>query len=241
MKDRQERDGDKESISYYIGNRGGGVISKPASHQGEPGSSPGWVTGFSQVGIVPDDAVGRLVFSGISRFPQPLHSGVAPYSLQSPSSALKTSLLRAAQISSLTHSSYGGGKREIPEETCTPGTILTCENHGATPLGIEPGSPWWEAISLVARRSPTIMETLTSVALNLLRGELHQIQLPLAVIGDPSRTPLFLERYARGCLPSWESRECRQRRDFLASQTSSRLLEFPIRLATTQECSCETG
>ncbi|KAJ8895112.1 hypothetical protein PR048_000437 [Dryococelus australis] len=39
----------------------------------------------------------------------------------------------------------------------------------------------------------------------------------------------------------WESRECRQRRDLLASQTSSRLLEFPVRLATTQECSGETG
>ncbi|KAJ8894891.1 hypothetical protein PR048_000198 [Dryococelus australis] len=37
--------------------------------QGEPGSIPSWVTGFSQVGIVPDDAVGRWVFSGISRFP----------------------------------------------------------------------------------------------------------------------------------------------------------------------------
>ncbi|KAJ8881051.1 hypothetical protein PR048_017524 [Dryococelus australis] len=34
-------------------------------------------------------------------FPPPLHFGAAPYSLQSPSSALKSSLLRAAQISSL--------------------------------------------------------------------------------------------------------------------------------------------
>ncbi|KAJ8872222.1 hypothetical protein PR048_025824 [Dryococelus australis] len=33
----------------------------------------------------------------------PLHSDAAPYSLQSPSSALKTSLFRVAQISSLTH------------------------------------------------------------------------------------------------------------------------------------------
>ncbi|KAJ8869262.1 hypothetical protein PR048_030834 [Dryococelus australis] len=41
--------------------------------------------------------------------------------------------------------------------------------------------------------------------------------------------------------PFWESRECRQWRDLLASQTSSRLLEFSIRLATTQECSGETG
>ncbi|KAJ8897263.1 hypothetical protein PR048_002609 [Dryococelus australis] len=33
--------------------------------------SPAWVTGFSHVGIVPEDAVGRWVFSGISRFPRP--------------------------------------------------------------------------------------------------------------------------------------------------------------------------
>ncbi|KAJ8898304.1 hypothetical protein PR048_003664 [Dryococelus australis] len=42
--------------------------------QGEPGSIPGGVApppGFSQVGIVPDDAVRRRVFSGISRFPRP--------------------------------------------------------------------------------------------------------------------------------------------------------------------------
>ncbi|KAJ8872367.1 hypothetical protein PR048_025971 [Dryococelus australis] len=37
-------------------------------------------------------------------FPPSFHSGAATYSRQSPSSALKTSLLRAAQISSLTHS-----------------------------------------------------------------------------------------------------------------------------------------
>ncbi|KAJ8866861.1 hypothetical protein PR048_032722 [Dryococelus australis] len=79
-------------------------INTLASHQGEPGSIPDRVTGFSQVGIVLDDAVGRRVFSGISRFPPPLHPGAAPNSLQSPSSALKTSLLRAAQISSVTHS-----------------------------------------------------------------------------------------------------------------------------------------
>ncbi|KAJ8888815.1 hypothetical protein PR048_008307 [Dryococelus australis] len=42
-------------------------------------------------------------------------------------------------------------------------------------------------------------------------------------------------------VPFWESRECRQWRDLLVSQTSSRLLEFPIRLATTKECSGETG
>ncbi|KAJ8879886.1 hypothetical protein PR048_020506 [Dryococelus australis] len=57
-----------------------------------------------QVGIVADDAVGRRVFLGDLPFPPPLHSVAAPYSLQSPSSALATSLLMAAQISSLAHS-----------------------------------------------------------------------------------------------------------------------------------------
>ncbi|KAJ8869146.1 hypothetical protein PR048_030714 [Dryococelus australis] len=41
-------------------------------------------SGFLHVGIVPDDAVGRRVFSGTSRFPPPFHSGAAPYSTQSP-------------------------------------------------------------------------------------------------------------------------------------------------------------
>ncbi|KAJ8885470.1 hypothetical protein PR048_011667 [Dryococelus australis] len=46
--------------------RGGRAVSPLASHQGEPGSIPGQITGFSHVVIVPDDAVGRQVFSGIS-------------------------------------------------------------------------------------------------------------------------------------------------------------------------------
>ncbi|KAJ8876772.1 hypothetical protein PR048_021219 [Dryococelus australis] len=36
--------------------------------------------GSLQVGIMPDDATGRRVFSGISRFPRPLHSNAAPFS-----------------------------------------------------------------------------------------------------------------------------------------------------------------
>ncbi|KAJ8875881.1 hypothetical protein PR048_023788 [Dryococelus australis] len=49
---------------------------------GEPGSVPrGFVLGFSHVGIVPDDAAGRRIFSGISRFTPPFHSGAAPNSL----------------------------------------------------------------------------------------------------------------------------------------------------------------
>ncbi|KAJ8865768.1 hypothetical protein PR048_033290 [Dryococelus australis] len=62
------------------------------------------LTGFSRVGIVPDDAVDWRVFPGISRSPPPspsFHSGAVPYSPQSRSSALKTSMLRAVEVSSL--------------------------------------------------------------------------------------------------------------------------------------------
>ncbi|KAJ8876872.1 hypothetical protein PR048_021320 [Dryococelus australis] len=68
------------------------------SHQVEPGSISGRIIpGFFQVGIVPDAITGQRVFSGISRFQALLHSP-----LISLSSALKTSLLRAAIISQLT-------------------------------------------------------------------------------------------------------------------------------------------
>ncbi|KAJ8865870.1 hypothetical protein PR048_033393 [Dryococelus australis] len=83
---------------------GGCLVSLLASHQGEPGSTPGRVSGFSYVGIVPDDAAGQRVFSGISRFPRPSIPAPIPCSPQSLSSALKISLLRTAQISPLTHS-----------------------------------------------------------------------------------------------------------------------------------------
>ncbi|KAJ8868800.1 hypothetical protein PR048_030341 [Dryococelus australis] len=49
-------------------------------HQGEPGSIPSGATpGPSHVGTVPNDAAVRRAFSGISRLPPPVHSGVAPY------------------------------------------------------------------------------------------------------------------------------------------------------------------
>ncbi|KAJ8894348.1 hypothetical protein PR048_006976 [Dryococelus australis] len=79
-----------------------GERSPLASHRGEPGSIPGRATpGFSRVGIVPDDAARRRVFSEISRFPRPCISALLHSQVLLPSSALKTSLLRAAQISQL--------------------------------------------------------------------------------------------------------------------------------------------
>ncbi|KAJ8872348.1 hypothetical protein PR048_025952 [Dryococelus australis] len=73
-----------------------GQPARPPPRRSGPNPRPGQ-SGFSQVGIVPDDAVGRRVFSGNSRFPPPSHSDAAPRSPQSPSSALKTSMLRAVQ------------------------------------------------------------------------------------------------------------------------------------------------
>ncbi|KAJ8878051.1 hypothetical protein PR048_022514 [Dryococelus australis] len=76
-----------------------------ASHRGEPGSIPGR---FSHVGIMPDDATDRRVYSGISRFPRPFIPALLHTHLTSPSPALKTSTLRAVKISSIIrfHSAY---------------------------------------------------------------------------------------------------------------------------------------
>ncbi|KAJ8867863.1 hypothetical protein PR048_031668 [Dryococelus australis] len=87
-----------------------------ASHQDEPGSIPGRATRLSQVVIVPDDTVGRRVFSGISRYLYP-QSGAAPYSSQSPSSALKTSLASQKQSSDTHKTPYDLVKRQgVPSE-----------------------------------------------------------------------------------------------------------------------------
>ncbi|KAJ8869801.1 hypothetical protein PR048_028809 [Dryococelus australis] len=70
-----------------IGSQDLAVKSRPNLFSGDHGGVPG----FSQVGIVPDD----VGFLGDIPFPPHLHSGAAPYSPQSPSSALETSMLRA--------------------------------------------------------------------------------------------------------------------------------------------------
>ncbi|KAJ8880503.1 hypothetical protein PR048_016973 [Dryococelus australis] len=54
---------------------------------------------FSHVAIVPDDAGSGRVFSGIPRFPRPCIPAMLHTNLTSRSSALKSPMLRAAQIS----------------------------------------------------------------------------------------------------------------------------------------------
>ncbi|KAJ8871614.1 hypothetical protein PR048_027941 [Dryococelus australis] len=59
-------------VDFLSGSRGcGGVVRLLASHLDELGSIPGGISpGFSHVRIVPDEAAGSRVFSGISHFPR---------------------------------------------------------------------------------------------------------------------------------------------------------------------------
>ncbi|KAJ8897699.1 hypothetical protein PR048_003049 [Dryococelus australis] len=69
-------------------------VSLLASHQGDPGSIPGRATALLHVGIVPGDAVGRWVFSRISRSPRPFIPAPLHMHLNHPSLLLKTALGR---------------------------------------------------------------------------------------------------------------------------------------------------
>ncbi|KAJ8879747.1 hypothetical protein PR048_020355 [Dryococelus australis] len=106
------------------------AVSPLTSHEGEPGSVPGRTTpGFSQVGIVSDDAVGRRVFLGIPRIPHPC----IPAQLHShhilPSTALKTSLLRAARISQLKTTTQIRTEWNLQVLTHFTNIILVTETH----------------------------------------------------------------------------------------------------------------
>ncbi|KAJ8882875.1 hypothetical protein PR048_014696, partial [Dryococelus australis] len=84
--------------------RGGLVVRLLASHLSEPGSIPcGVAPGYSHVGIVLDDAAGRRVFSGFSRFLRPCVPALIHTHLTSPSSVLKILILTAAPIAPLQH------------------------------------------------------------------------------------------------------------------------------------------
>ncbi|KAJ8888297.1 hypothetical protein PR048_007784 [Dryococelus australis] len=87
---------DCQASLFCEGPRWCSSLDYPPSRQGKPANIPrGVVPRFSHAGIMPDDAAGPRAFAGVSPFPPPLHSVVAPY-LASPSAALKTSMLRAS-------------------------------------------------------------------------------------------------------------------------------------------------
>ncbi|KAJ8881993.1 hypothetical protein PR048_018481 [Dryococelus australis] len=106
--------------------RGGLMVRLLAPYQGDPGLIPG------------GSAPGFIAFGNrISRFPHRCIPALLHTRLASPSSALKTSTLRAAQISSLTHSdcvnvtsldigiesehvpAHGGVLRKMDDSTCS--------------------------------------------------------------------------------------------------------------------------
>ncbi|KAJ8865951.1 hypothetical protein PR048_033474 [Dryococelus australis] len=84
-------------------------IAGKSSHQGEPDSIPGRITpDFRKWGSWRTIPLVGGFFLGDLPFPPPLHSGVAPHSHRfTLIGSLKTSLSRAAQISSLTHVMHG--------------------------------------------------------------------------------------------------------------------------------------
>ncbi|KAJ8869149.1 hypothetical protein PR048_030717 [Dryococelus australis] len=107
-------------------------------------------------------------FLGDLPFPPPFHSSAAPYSPQSPSSALKTSMLRAVQISSLTsltvesalctavESSLAGRAREREN-----GGAIEREERGALTFDVDVCC-YWSCSSW-----PTVMHRSTVVAQRL--------------------------------------------------------------------------
>ncbi|KAJ8876750.1 hypothetical protein PR048_021197 [Dryococelus australis] len=97
-----------------------------ASRQGEPGSIPGWVTGYSQVGIVPDDTVGRRVFSGISHFPRAFIPSPLNTHFNHPHRLSRLHMLRAAEISSLTINPMSRSRALIIARLSIKRSFITC-------------------------------------------------------------------------------------------------------------------
>ncbi|KAJ8873269.1 hypothetical protein PR048_026903 [Dryococelus australis] len=104
-----------------IGGRGAPVGRLLNSHRGETGSIPGRVTPrLSQVGIAPDDAAGRWVFSRISRFPLFCIPALHHSHLISPSSVFKTSLACKPLAYKGMHASYFHTRACMQGLACQP-------------------------------------------------------------------------------------------------------------------------
>ncbi|KAJ8888441.1 hypothetical protein PR048_007931 [Dryococelus australis] len=92
--------------------------------------------GFSRVGIVPDGAAGRRVFSGISRFPRPFISVLLHSYLISP---------RELPVFEHIAGMQWRGETGFPRENPPTNGIVRHDSHmresGVTRPGIEPGSP----------------------------------------------------------------------------------------------------
>ncbi|KAJ8868567.1 hypothetical protein PR048_030105 [Dryococelus australis] len=139
------------------------------SHQGEPGSILGRVTGFSQVGIVPDDAVGRRVFSGISSFPRhfipaKLHTSITLTGSQDLAVKSRPKIFTSPDVQGV--SSHGGGPILLTELEAVPDMadfvdkMITALGLAALPRLGHPIGKGEESRPLPARK-PGLMRPLT--------------------------------------------------------------------------------
>ncbi|KAJ8875968.1 hypothetical protein PR048_023876 [Dryococelus australis] len=88
-------------------------------------------------------------FLGDRPLPPPIHSGAAPHSFQSPSSALKTLMLTAAQISSLSHSLPPRRTLTFSAASCLPSTVVQFVESSRRGLD-RPRGGWFSMILLRA-------------------------------------------------------------------------------------------
>ncbi|KAJ8873004.1 hypothetical protein PR048_026620 [Dryococelus australis] len=117
--------------------RGGVVVRLFATHLGEPDCIPVSITPeFSHVGMGPDDATGRRVFSGISSFPCTFIPALLHPHLTSPSLTRKTSMLRAAHISPLSISFPLNAQGEARRAVSARFVFFTCSCSHTEPTQI---------------------------------------------------------------------------------------------------------
>ncbi|KAJ8867617.1 hypothetical protein PR048_031420 [Dryococelus australis] len=78
-----------------------------------------------------------------------------------------------------------GVPRENAPQAASSSTIPTCENPGANPTGIEPGSPWWEAIETDLLTNSQCDKRTESLQQSDAPGREPATTLPLSYGGSP--------------------------------------------------------
>ncbi|KAJ8869620.1 hypothetical protein PR048_028612 [Dryococelus australis] len=154
-------------------------------HLGKPDSITGWVAlRFSQVELMPGDAAGRRFLTGSPISPRPCIPTLLHTHLTSPSSNLKTSMLRATQISTL-HS-------RSPNFASAHSNALfrmmdACSMHGASP----PDAPMAVAMAEYSLHlNSMIWAGLNSEVLRADEGDMEQRRNGRAgEMGDPRENP----------------------------------------------------
>ncbi|KAJ8894218.1 hypothetical protein PR048_006830 [Dryococelus australis] len=96
------------------------------------------------------------------------------------------------------------GKRQRSEKTrrqeASPSTIPACENPGANPPGIEPGTPWWEA-SALATEPPRPLSIICEQPIYLGAPDFRtSCCVPKYFRAEPLRKKVYLRRPDSGAL-----------------------------------------